>query len=160
MHTQGGILALDLSSRTGWAYGGKEDAAPLCGVWVLAPGELGKMLASFENELEDAIVFHKPSLIMVEAPLPPTAVSNANVWRQQLGLAALAEATAYRHDIRFREMAASTIRREILGTARFPNGNAKTAVLTHCQNRGWPVPDHNAADACVTWEYTHRQLYR
>jgi Holliday junction resolvasome RuvABC endonuclease subunit len=159
MHDPGGILSLDLSSRTGWAYGGEDDPYPLCGVWIME-GDTARILVGFENELEDALVFFKPRLIMAEAPLPPTALSNVNVWRQQLGLAAMAEAAAFRHDIRFAENAASTIRTEVLGTARFPKGQVKPAVLAYCDRRGWKVPDHNAADACIVWEYAHRHLYR
>ena len=154
---QHGILALDLSERTGWAYGCVGDRQPLCGVWVLE-GDLGRRLASLENELEDAIVFHRPGLIMVEAPLPPTATSNASTWRQQLALAGVAEMAAYRHELRFREQAASTIRAQILGTCRFPNGDPKKAILLHCQAQGWSVPDHNAGDACVTWQWACRQV--
>jgi hypothetical protein len=154
MSRPGGILALDLSSSVGWAYGNPDDRVPLCGVWVLPTGDLGRLLASFENELEDAIIFHRPALIMCEAPLPPTHRSNASTWRHQLGLAALAESTAYRHDIRFREQACSTIRLSVLGTARFPNGDPKDAVLAYCRTMGWTVPDHNAGDACVVWQYT------
>ena len=158
MSTAGGVLALDLSSRVGWAYGSVDASKPLCGVWVLARGDLGRTLASFENELEDAIALHRPGLIMVEAPLPPTATSNATTWRQQLGLAALAETTAYRNSIPFREQAASTIRRAVLGTARFPGGAAKQAIMAFCEGQGWRVPDDNAGDACVTWLYTVREL--
>ena len=154
----GGVLTLDLSSRVGWAYGHPGDSKPLCGVWILAKGELGKLLASYENELEDAILLHRPGLIVTEAPLPPTAISNAVVWRQQLSLAGCTEAAAWRHDILFREQAASTIRRELLGTARFPGGNAKQCVEEYCAAKGWDVPDHNAGDACLTWEYTCRHM--
>ena len=93
----GGVFALDLSSATGWAYGSPGDAAPLNGVWLLAEGHNGRLFASFENELEDALLLHRPALVLAEAPLPPTTVSNAVVWRQQLGLAALAECAAFRH---------------------------------------------------------------
>lgn len=158
MAAPAGILALDLSSSVGWAFGYAGARRPLCGVWLLAKGDLGRMLASFDNELDDAILLHRPSLIVAEAPLPPTAVSNATVWRQQLSLAGMAEAAAYRHDIEFREQACSTIRLEILGTGRFPNGNAKPAILAYCERKGWGVPDHNSGDACVTWEYACRHL--
>ena len=154
----GGVFALDLSSATGWAYGCPDDPAPLNGVWLLTEGYAGRLFASFENELEDAIVLHRPALILSEAPLPPTTTSTAVTWRQQLGLAALAETAAYRHDIDYREVASSTIRADVLGTARFPNGKAKSAVLAYCQAQGWRVPDDNAGDACLAWKYACRHL--
>ena len=149
----GGILALDLSSRTGWAYGRPGDARPLCGVWVLPRGGLGRMLASFENELDDAITVHRPRLLFVEAPLPPGRQSGMLAVRQQLGLAGAAESTAYRHGLRYREQAASTVRRAVLGTARFAPGTVKGLVLDHCRRLGWPAPDDNAADACLAWAF-------
>ena len=154
----GGILTLDLSGVVGWAYGKPEDREPLCGAWELAKGDLGRILASFDNELEDSIVMHRPVLIMAEAPLPPTAISRADVWRQQLGLAALAQTAAYRHDIRFREQAASTVRTAILGTSRFPKGEAKDFVMAYCREQRWSVPDHNAGDACILWDYSRRNM--
>lgn len=154
----GGVFTLDLSSRTGWAYGPVGARTPLCGVWVLAEGDLGVTLASFDNELDDAIKLHRPRLLMVEAPLPPTATSHANTWRQQLGLAALAETAAYRHSVPYREVAASTVRAAIIGTARFPRGQAKPAILAYCQSQGWRVPDDNAGDACITWKFACREI--
>lgn len=154
----GGILALDLSSWSGWAYGCRNDPQPVSGTWRLAPGSLGRLLASFENELEDAITLHRPGLIMAEAPLPPTARSNAATWRQQLSLAGCAECAAYRHSIPFREQAASTMRTLILGTCRFPAGNSKAVVMAHMDKLGWRVADHNAGDACVVWLYAVKKL--
>jgi hypothetical protein len=154
MEQRRGILALDLSSNVGWAYGEVGiNNAPASGVWRLADGGLGRMLASFENELEDAILLHQPALILTEAPLDPTAASNHQVWRQQISLAGIAETAAWRHDILFREQSVSTIRTKVLGTCRFPKGQAKDAVMAYCQTMGWRVYDHNAADACVLWKF-------
>jgi hypothetical protein len=152
----GGVLALDLASRVGWAYGCPGDRQPLCGAWILPPsdaGDHGRKFAAMENELEDLLVIYRPVLILVEAPLPPTAVSNASTWAHQLGLSAIAASSAYRHDIRFRQQAASTIRLEILGTCRFPGGDPKDAIMDYCAGRGWTVPNHDAGDACITWLY-------
>lgn len=154
----GGIFTLDLSTTVGWAYGHPGDERPMCGTWLLPTGDLGRMFASLENELDDALIFHRPRLILIEAPLPPTATSNATTWHHQIGEDACVRATAYRHSVEVRDQAVSTVRKEVLGTGRFPGGDAKAAVLAHCARRGWPVPDHNAADACVLWEFACRNV--
>ena len=56
------------------------------------------------------------------------------------------------------EVAASTVRKTIMGTGRFKAGTAKDEVLAWCRNQGWPVPDHNAADACLVWRYAALKL--
>lgn len=158
MPAPGGILALDLSSIVGWAYGGVADNAPACGTWRLASGGLGPLVASFENALEDAIALHAPGLVFVEAPMSPTAISNAQTWRQQLGLAASAEASAWRHSVRYREQSATTVRSQILGTTRHPpGGTIKDVVMAWCRKQGWQPVDHNAGDACVLWEFARRE---
>lgn len=154
----GGILALDLCSTVGHAYGQIDDRGPISGTWRLASLGLGAMIASFENELEDMLVLHRPALIFVEAPLTPTAISNTTVWRQQLGLAGAAECASYRHSIRYAEQSASTVRSQILGTTRHPKGGTiKDVVLAYCRKQGWDPCDHNAGDACVLWEFARRE---
>ncbi len=158
MPAPGGILALDLSGICGWAYGRLTDNAPICGTWRLAPGGIGPLVASFENALEDAISMHSPGLIFVEAPMPATALSNSQTWRQQLGLAASAEAAAWRCGVRYREQSATTVRSQILGTTRHPpGGNIKDVVMAWCHKQGWQPVDHNAGDACVLFEFARRE---
>lgn len=154
-------MALDLSTRVGWAYGHPGDRRPLCGAWILPatePNDHGRKFASLENELEDTLIMYRPVLIMVEAPLPPTTRSNAATWAHQLGLAAMVASSAYRHDIRFRQQACSSVRLEILGTCRFPGGDAKDVVMAYCASQDWAAPNHDAGDACVLWEYACRHL--
>lgn len=152
----GGILALDLSSIVGHAYGPATAGrvAPICGAWVLPKhGGLGAKMAAFENELIAAIAVHEPRCIVMEAPLPPTGQASTLVAMQQFGLAAMTESAAYRASVQVFQVASSTVRKAIMGTGRFKEGTAKQEVLQFCRNQGWPVPDHNAADACLVWRY-------
>lgn len=157
----GGILALDLSGIVGHAYGPATTArvAPLCGAWTLPKhGGLGARMAAFENELIAAIALHDPRCIVMEAPLPPTGQASTMVAMQQFGLAAMTESAAYRASVPVYQIASSTVRKAIMGTGRFPTGEAKQHVLAWCLNQGWPVPDHNAADACIVWLYAARKI--
>lgn len=152
----GGILALDLSTRCGWAYGLQGADKPAFGVWMLPTlgSGLGRVLGAFENELLDAIAVHAPSLMIVEAPLPPVGQTATSTMELQLGLNGMAAASAWRHEIVFKQAAASSVRLEVIGTGRFARGQAKTQVMAYCRSIGWDVPDDNAADAALLWRYS------
>ncbi len=153
MWSPGGVLCLDLSTRTGWAYG-VAGAVPLSGVWELPnTTDLGRRFAAFENELLDALAEMQPVLVSMEAPLPASEQTHAYSAELQIGLAAIAECACYRWERRLFRRASSTVRAAVLGTARFPKGEAKKAVMEWCRARGWRFPDHNAADALLLWAY-------
>jgi hypothetical protein len=166
----GGILALDLSTRTGHCYGCLEDAVPISGVWVLPPmSQLAGCFVALENELEDAIAFHQPRLVLSEAPIEKQQTSA----RLLIGLANQVMATCYRHRVPCREQSVNTMRLAMLGRCHFSekdpatgkrvNGsaNAKAAVLDWCHRQGWTeVEDHNEADARVAWAYAKREILR
>ena len=151
----GGILALDLGARVGWAYGHPGDARPLCGAWELPQQrDLGCILAACDNELTDALALHRPALLFCEAPLTPSVVvSNQHAWESQLGLHAIARAAAYRHAVPYRRQSAYDIRLLILGRGRFPKGTVKMHVMRYCIDRNWNFAVHDTADACVAWAY-------
>jgi Holliday junction resolvasome RuvABC endonuclease subunit len=154
----GGIFALDLSRNCGWAYG-RPGRKPINGTWVLPfIGGAGAVFCSFENTLAEALEFHAPAHVVVEAPLPLPALNNAEVARQQLGLRAFAMSECYRASIPFHEMDAYTVRRDILGTGRFAKGTVKREVIAWCRRQGIDVPDDNAADAVVLFTYFAKRL--
>lgn len=156
----GGILALDLSSITGWCYGTADSEMPLFGTWHL-PVRLGwgAVFASLENELEDAIAEYRPAEVIQEAPLGAAmnatarGTRNEEASRQQFGLAAAVEATCYRERVHCSDGNIGTVRKHVLGNGRIPKEQVKGVVLRYCAWRGWHVPDHNAGDACVLWQY-------
>jgi hypothetical protein len=157
---RGGILALDLSSITGWARGIAEANAPSFGTWHL-PVHLGwgAAFAAFENELDDAIEGWAVDEVVMEAPLAEAMKAVGEGFRneqaayQQFALAGLTEATCYRHAVPCSSAHVGTVRKHVLGNGRIPKDRAKAEVLRYCKFRGWDVPDHNAGDACVLWTY-------
>jgi Holliday junction resolvasome RuvABC endonuclease subunit len=158
----GGVLALDLSSMVGWAYGGLDSPAPLFGCWRLPPvGGEGARYATFENELVKAMRERRPGRLVLEAALSLQALaasSNIQVTRQQLTLRGIAYAEAYRASVPICEIDSFTVRQAMIGVGRFPKGQAKIEVIRHCKGRGWNVPDDNSADACLTWAWHTTQL--
>jgi Holliday junction resolvasome RuvABC endonuclease subunit len=157
------ILALDLSSRTGWAFGRINARSPEgFGTWMLPMiGGEGARYAAFENELAAMIQTRQPTHLVMEAPLSFAAllgVSNMKTMCQQLTLRGIGYSEAYRASISCREVSAEIVRDAILGKGRFPKGTVKSVVVAHCWKQGWRVPDDNAGDAVLTWAWLAGQL--
>lgn len=151
--TPGGILALDLSLSTGWAYGGMNDLEPISGTWLLrADGdterEAGKWFAALDNEVADAIDIFQPSEVIMEAPLGSKRQTSARVL---LGLACHAESCCYRKSVSISEQHVQTVRLDVLGCGRFPKGQAKAYVAAWVRLQGWEVETDDEADARVVW---------
>lgn len=150
----GGVLALDLSSTTGWAYGQIGDRDPAFGVWHLPhSGGEGRRYASFENELAAAMDRWAPANLILEAPLPLMAQTHARTAQQQYTLRGIAYAEGYRASASVSEIDALTARAEVLGRGRFSKDTVKREVVRYCRGRGLKVPDHNAGDAVVIWTW-------
>lgn len=156
--TLGGILALDLARNAGWAYGlaGTErQRARSFGVWDLgsaARGGNGAVFATLADWLGDAFKMYRPSLVIMEAPLPPGGQTHANTARLLLGYCNVVELLCYRWSIPIREQGAATVRKRILGTARVE----KPDIVRWCRAQGYDVADHNAADAIVLWHFAEQ----
>ena len=161
-HRPGGVLALDLSSYVGWAYGLADSNAPAFGVIRLPHiGGEGAKYATFENELAAFISIHQPGSLVLEASLSLQAlagVSTIAVARQQLTLRGIAYSEAYRASIPISEVSSDIVRRDVLGTSRFAPKQVKYEVIRYCRAQGWSVPDHNAGDACCVWQWQIMQL--
>ena len=149
--TEGGILALDLSTRCGWALG-LPGERPLAGVWLLpSMSTPGATAAAIIDRLTDMVVGTKPWLIVMEAPLPPQAQTHMLTARLQFGLALAVELVGHWNDIKVLEEKADVVRKAVLGRSRFGKGLTKPAVIAWCREQGWEPPDDNAADALILW---------
>jgi Holliday junction resolvasome RuvABC endonuclease subunit len=150
-----GVLALDLASTVGWAYGLLDEPCPAFGVWRLAyVGGEGARYASLENELAAFIDRTQPGHVVVEASLSLAAfaqVSNYRVMCQQITLRGIVLMEAWRASSGISEIDAPTVRAEVMGQRRFSKDTVKREVVRWCFAHGLRVPDHNAGDACLTW---------
>jgi hypothetical protein len=144
----GGVLALDLSTHAGWAYGLPGDPMPQSGVWELPifAINIGRCLAEYENALLKAFVDMQPSVVSMEAALPIQAQTHQLTAEQQMYLAG-----ATQPPTRVRKV--NTVRAAVLGNGKLTKAEAKPAVLAWCHSRGWYPVDHNAGDALVVWSY-------
>jgi Holliday junction resolvasome RuvABC endonuclease subunit len=150
----GGVLALDLATRSGWAYGDHEQQ-PDHGTWLLPnEGPYGRRYVALENEMEDAIALHRPRFIAIEAAL----VIADRASELLLGLAAHAQSTAYRASVDCKLVRVDDAREAVLGRGRFPSGTAKLHVMNWCRAEGYDPGDDNAGDALVLLRYTLMRL--
>lgn len=155
----GGVLALDLSRTTGWAYGPIDAVNPACGSWHLpSTGGEGARFAAFENVLCETLDAYQPAKMLLEAPLALPGHNSMQVSCQQFGLRALAYVEAYRASCAVSEIGATNVRQALLGQAWFAKDQVKKIVVAYCRRRGALVRDHNAADAVMVWWWYQGQL--
>jgi hypothetical protein len=154
----GGVLALDLSSTVGFAYGDMTDKRPWFGSWKLPkPACEGFKYASFENELAATMDRLRPSHIVIEAvlPLPVLASGKSNHYAvaQQFSLRGIVHSEAWRAECPIpTEIDAYTARSEVTGQTRnLRSAEWKALVIEFCRKRSWVVPDDHAADAIILW---------
>lgn len=151
----GGILFLDIATKTGWAEG-LPGERPVSGTYRLAP-EGAKPAAIFGGMLAflgARLTAFRYRMIVYEAPMDPRHMTtNINTARVLLGLPAVVEAVAHQtghHAIR--EASVHDVRKHLLG-GRPPNGEAKAAVIAAVRGLGFDPTDDNEADAIAGWAY-------
>lgn len=163
----GGILALDLSLRTGIAYGCLRDTSPHISLWRINGGiaRMGEAWVDMQNRLEDFVAVTRPSMVVYAVPFAKQQTSA----RLGLGFSSHVESSCYRLDLPCYEVQEPTARKHILGRGSFTERDAnrqiikgsgrkgaKEASMEWCRNKGWEIRDDNEADACVMWEYARR----
>jgi hypothetical protein len=162
----GGVLALDLSQKTGFAYGAIDDPAPRFGRWILPnQGGEGGRYSALERAAGDAMQAWAPGHIVIEAPLSFQAllgVSTQKVMQQQYTLRGIIYMLAHQLALPIpTEIDSYSVRMDVLGRGKFPPKQVKAAVVSYCHRRGWNVFDDNEGDACVTWVWlVDRLRYR
>lgn len=151
------VLALDLASKTGIAFG-VSGARPQAGSVSLGATEeirFAKVIG-LTGKLIDKWA---PDLVAIEAP-----VGGANASAFLIGLIACAKGEATRRGVRVVAYYPATIRKHFLGkalTARdFPGKNPaaakkaiKGAVMARCHLLGWEAKDGDCGDALALWDY-------
>lgn len=149
----GGVLALDIATVTGWAFG-KPEAKPVFGnVRFIKPG--GTRAAAYRafRTWLDAMP-HNPELIVYESPAVPVVMSgktNIDTIRFLVGLAEHLEEWAH-GKVELREASVGQVRAHFIGS-NMKSAIAKPRTVETCIHRGWPVETSDEADACALWDY-------
>jgi hypothetical protein len=161
-HPEGGFLFLDLSTVTGWAYGLPGGPRPVCGAFVYpAFSGDGATFGAHYEALADVLEHYSPKRVMMEAPLPPNAVtSNIDTWKCQIGLMGVTQLAAKHYGLTVRDESVRTIRSKVLVGYRWHGKQLvkgeKPVIMQWAHDHGFDPPDHNACDALVGLEYQMR----
>lgn len=144
----GSVLALDMASVTGWAWGAPR-RAPLHGVYNLPrPGiSLGAHYAAFTDALSDLLTIHQPEMIVMEAAMVAGSGS-ALTTETALGRVGIVYLLGYRYEIEVEKVASQTVRKAVLGHGR-PD-DPKAAVMAWARSKGLRPSTDDAADALAT----------
>ncbi len=143
------VLALDLATRTGWAFYKEETPAPLYGSIDLSGGDEGDILNRFGRWLHGRLTIDKPTMIAFEAPF----VQNASTAERLFGLAALTQFLARNNDRTAYATTPGQWRKHFLGSAHGKRAELKAATIDACKLRGWAPKTEDAADALGLLDY-------
>jgi hypothetical protein len=151
------VLALDLASTSGWAYG-EPGATPEHGsIRFASKGASHEAIfAKAAGWMVGMIDAYHPELIVWEAPLPTSfsrGSTNTDTTSLLFGLPAVVGAAAYCckvFDVRKAETRA--VRQHFIGQNP-KRAKAKPMVMRQCRAMGWEVADDNEADALAVWHY-------
>lgn len=151
------VLALDLATRTGLAFG-TAGSAPRCATVDL--GESQDMrLARMLRLTRDSISRVKPDLVVYEMP-----VGGSEASAYLIGLASVVIAQATDMGLSPKSLHRGSVRKYFLGrdpkVADFPGmtkGRARSAikqlVVARCEALGWTVANADEADACALFSF-------
>lgn len=162
------VLALDLSSSTGWACGSTQGGRVSHGVLKLPKTgeEIGRFLAHFRTWLGHAIEEWAPGEIIYEMPILPSTTSLATV-RKLNGLCGQAEVTALDYKVLVTEANLDDIRRHFIGVARAPKHITEKAerrawlkqrAIAEARSRGFNVAGDDDAEALALLSLRLTQL--
>jgi Holliday junction resolvasome RuvABC endonuclease subunit len=155
MPSGNGIIALDLSLTTGWAYGCFGER-PVWGNWRLGRMESsGEALAVLEDYVHEAILKYQPRLLAYEAPIPAKHnPSSSAVIELLIQLAGIAKLISVRHRIPYFHQNVGEARKRVLGTApRGKSDEVKPVIIDWAKGRGWNPVQDDEADALLLLSY-------
>lgn len=151
----GNVLALDLASTTGWCMG-PLGAKPGHGAISLRGLEHVNRQAALRDWIEDTEkVAGRFTAIVVEAAIVG-AFSSQDAERLTIALHGMVELWAFDARIPFVAVAASTVRKAMLGRGSFPKGQAKPEVVRWCRAAGFEPRTDDDADAILLWKAVER----
>lgn len=156
------ILALDISTRTGFCVDGPEPGSkPVFGLVQLPAakfeGDYGRRLHAFHSAIADLVTVHEPTTLVFEAPWVPgmggKMVTTVHTVRLLISLAGVAELVGAARGLDVIEQEPSSVRKFWLGYARGERKAIKAAVIARCKAMGFWTQDDNVADAIALHQY-------
>lgn len=152
---RGGILALDLAFRAGWAYGAP-GGRPTSGHHRIGKvgGSDGEFFTAYHDWLCDLITVHAPGAVCWEAPFI-RGVQNLQTAKRLMGLSAVTDLVATLRQVRGHELNVATVKKFFTGSGRAE----KKDMVFRARQLGHDVTDDNEADALACFYYAESCLY-
>jgi len=162
----GRVFALDPATKTGFAYGAPEDAAPQIGTIDLGrehdvPADLfGRAVRWWRMRMES----FPADLLVIEPPIPPGELWHDSNYQSTVilhGLYAIFIGLAMERKTPVLEAPTRTWRKYFLGRGDMKRVQAKLAAKRICRALQWGDPltlDDNAADAAGMWSWGCAQV--
>lgn len=154
----GTVLALDLATVTGWAYGRPGQMPSFGHLRFVGQGTsragLYRAFRSWMDAVWKNVRDHQPDLIVYESSAVPSIMAgktNIDTIKTLIGLAEHLEEWAYNR-VELREASVSQVRAHFIGRNMKAN-IAKPMTMERCKELGWDVENHDEADACALWDY-------
>jgi len=153
------VLALDLSTRVGWAAWAPGESCPAWGVQSLprTGSDVGRYLDAYRVWLAEMINQLSPGRVVMEAPILPSTTNLATT-RKLYGLAGVTELVARDHEVAAMEVNNAQVRRHFAGVGRGKREAMKRAVVNACRERGWQPDTDDEADALAVLDYAAHRL--
>jgi len=155
MKFTGIVLALDLATVTGFAWG-RPGEVPEFGSYRFAkPGSSRALIyRNFRLWLDLKVSACKPELVVFESAAVPSIMSgktNIDTTKVLFGLTEHLEEWAQGR-VELREASVSQVRSHFIGQ-NMKAKIAKPMTVDRCRERGWNVETDDEADACALWDY-------
>jgi hypothetical protein len=154
----GNVLALDLATTTGWAYG-EPGGIPVFG--NLRFGSKGSRASSYREfrawldaNWTSSKPRMRPALIVYESPMIPSLMggkTRIETTKLLFGFAEHIEEWAYDR-IELREASVGQVRSHFIGQ-NLKAKIAKPMVMERCHELGWMCQTTDESDACALWDY-------
>lgn len=144
------VLALDVATCVGWAFGGAGDP-PASGTFRCPStgDDSGRFLVGYAQWLTAKLRELGPKEVVFEAPILPRE-TNITTLRKLYSLAGITEFVCVLEGVSCTEITAGEWRRSFLGPY-YPKGGRrdelKMAVIAACRALGWNPVDDNEGDA-------------
>lgn len=153
------LLALDIATKTGWAFGDASDKKPRFGSIQLPKsselGEYGRRFSTFRRELIRLVTEFAPQAIWYEAPMMKDSAGNTsiNTIRVLTGLAGFAEEVAHTYGLQCAEATSKEVRKHFIGYSTGKSDELKLAVMKQCHLIDWTPANYDESDALALWSY-------
>lgn len=150
------ILALDVATTTGWAYG-QPGSVPRASTIRFAPegADNGAVGCGAMRWLADFLKMNQVDAVYYEAPFDPRHMGDKTTFsttRVLVGLPFLLDTLLSAKSIKVREVLVADARKHFLGRG-VRGEEGKKQVQARCRQLGWRFDSPDAADACAVWAF-------